>query len=62
MPKRSKLFINPMYWHFPIFSLAVKRSRSTQGLHLKNLGSTQVPNANTKFQGHPSIGSEEEDF
>ena len=35
----------PMYLHFPIFDLAVKQSRPTQGHHLNILGSTQVPNA-----------------
>ena len=34
-----------MYQHFPIFELAVKKSRSIQGHHLNNLGSTQLPNA-----------------
>ena len=31
-----------MIYHFSIVELVVKRSRSTQGHHLNNLGSTRV--------------------
>ena len=37
-------------------------SRSTKGNNLNNLGSTCMTMLHTKYQGHRSIGSGEEDF
>ena len=45
---------NLMFYHFPIFDLAVKRSKSTQGHNLNNLYITQVPNATYKVS-RPSV-------
>ena len=47
--------------HFLIFDLAVKKSRSTEGHHLNNLSSTQVPNA-TYLVPRPSVIGSGEDF
>ena len=37
-------------------------TRSTQGHHLRKLGSTRAPDVYTKFQGHWPFGSREENF
>ena len=39
-----------MFKHFPIFDLAVKRSRSVQGRYLNSLGSTQVHTCISRFK------------
>ena len=51
-----------MFKLFPIFDLAVKRSRSTQEHHLNIYGCTGVPISTYRVQGRRSIDSGEEDF
>ena len=51
-----------MFKLFFIFDFAIEKSKLIQGHHLNNRGGTGVPMLHTKFQGHRSIGSGEEDF